>query len=128
LKEAIISAPALGFYDKEAPTKVITDASPYGLGAVLIQIHKDGPRVIQHAAKTLTDIESRYSQTEKEALALAWGCERLAFFLRGKQFDLITNHQSLEVIFYLRSKPSAHLEWWVLHLQSFAYTVRYKPG
>jgi hypothetical protein len=126
LKEAITSAPALGFYDKEA--QVITDASPYGLGAVLIQIHKDGPTVIQHAAKTSTDVESRYSQTEKEALALVWGCKRFAFFLRGKQFDLITDHQTLEVIFGLRSKPSACLERWVLRLQSFAYTVRYKPG
>ena len=66
----------LSYFDKDAPTQVVAVASPVGLGAVLTQTHKDGPRVISYASRSLTETEKRYSQTEKEALALVWACEK----------------------------------------------------
>ena len=72
LKERLACAETLGYFDKDAPTQVIADASPVGLGAVLTQKQKNGPRVICYASRSLTDTERRYSQTEKEALALVW--------------------------------------------------------
>ena len=42
----------------------------YGLGAVLVQKYPDGPRVVSYASKSLSPVERRYSQTEREALAL----------------------------------------------------------
>lgn len=62
-------------YDEEASTKLITDACPIGLGAILIQIQNDVPQIVSYASSSL-DVERRYSQTEKEALAVVWGCER----------------------------------------------------
>ena len=67
LKERLACAETLGYYDKDFPTQVIADASPVGLGAVLTQKQKNGPRVICYASRSLTDTERRYSQTEKEA-------------------------------------------------------------
>lgn len=60
----------LGYYDVNDRTQLIADASPVGLGAVLIQINDSGPRVISYASKSLSDVEKRYAQTEKEALTL----------------------------------------------------------
>ena len=37
LKKRLASAEILGYFDKNAQTKVIADASPVGLGAVLVQ-------------------------------------------------------------------------------------------
>ena len=34
-------------------------------------------RVISYASKGLSDVERRYSQTEKEALGIVWVCERI---------------------------------------------------
>ncbi|KAL9968932.1 hypothetical protein ACROYT_G021083 [Oculina patagonica] len=37
LKSQVASAPVLAYFDKDAPTRVFEDASPVGLGAVLVQ-------------------------------------------------------------------------------------------
>lgn len=66
----------LGYYDVNDRTQLIVDASPVGLGAVLIQINNLGPRKISFAIKSLSDVEKRYAQTEKEAVALVWAVER----------------------------------------------------
>lgn len=74
---------SLGYYDVRDKTQVIADASPVGLGALLVQIDANGPRIIAYGNRTLTDCERRYSQTEKEALALVWGVEHFNIFLFG---------------------------------------------
>lgn len=128
LKETLTNIQSLGYYDVQDKTQVIADASPVGLGAVLIQTDAKGPRIIAFGNKTLTDCERRYSQTEKEALALVWAIEHFNIFLFGKEFDLITDHKPLEVLFGQKSKPCARIERWVLRLQAYQYKVKYKPG
>lgn len=46
----------------------------------------------------------------------------------GKEFDLITDHKALEILFGPRFKPCARIEHWVLRLQSYKFNVIYKPG
>ena len=98
LKRRLTCAETLGYFDKEAPTTVITGASPVGLGAILTQQEKDGPRIISYASCSLSDTEKRYSQTEKEALALVWACEKFHPYVYGILFELVTDHKPLEVI------------------------------
>ena len=47
----------------------------------------------------LTDVERRYSQCEKEALAAVSGCERLWYYLLGSEFKLITDNRAVQLIF-----------------------------
>ena len=93
MKRRLSCAKTLGYFDKDAPTQVVADASPVGLGAVLTQVQKDGPRV------SLTETERRYSQTEKEALALIWACEKFHPYIYGTLFELVTDQKPLEVIY-----------------------------
>ena len=76
LKSQLANAESLAYFDKDAKTKIIADSSPVGLGAVLIQEQDGEERVISYASRSLTSVERRYSQTEKEALGLVWACER----------------------------------------------------
>nr|XP_049699503.1 uncharacterized protein LOC110376634 [Helicoverpa armigera] len=128
LKAALSDIPNLGYYNVDDKTMVFADASPVGLGAILVQTNESGPRIIAFGNKTLSDCERRYCQTEKEALALVWAVEHFHMFLYGKEFDLITDHKPLEVIFGPKSKPCARIERWILRLQSYKYNVIYRPG
>ena len=113
------------YFDPSKQSKLVVDASPVGLGAILMQEGK----VISYASKTLSDVESRYSQTEKEALAIVWGCEHYHLYLYGSPFMLYTDHKPLEVIFNNpKSRPPARIERWRLRLQPYDFIVKYRPG
>lgn len=128
LKDQLSNPTTLGYYKVSDRTQLYADASPVGLGAVLIQYDGSEPRIISYASKSLSDTEKRYCQTEKEALALVWAVERFHFYLFGRSFELITDHKALEVIFSPKSKPCARIERWVLRLQSYRYKVVYRTG
>lgn len=128
LKEMLSDNTSLGYYNMKDRTQIIADASPVGLGAVLIQFDANGPRVISYASRSLSETEQKYAQTEKEALALVWAVERFHFYVFGKNFELVTDHKPLETLFSPRSKPCARIERWVLRLQGYRFNVIYKPG
>lgn len=128
LKKHMCHDMALGYYNVNDRIQVFADASPVGLGAVLVQFSGNDPRIITYASKSLSSVEKRYAQTEKEALALVWAVERFHHYLFGRTFELVTDHKPLETIFGPKSKPCARIERWVLRLQSYQYKVIYKPG
>lgn len=131
LKQAVCSAPVLGFFDNNRRTRVVADASPVGLGAVLLQFEDecdDKPIVISYASKSLSPTERRYCQTEKEALAIVWSVEKFKLFLLGRDFELETDHRPLTAIFKPTSQPPGRIERWVLRLQPFKFKIVYKPG
>ena len=129
LKNQLAEASMMAFYDKEAPTEVVTDAIPVGLGAILVQEQQGVKRALAFASRSLSEVERRYSQTKKEALAVVWACERFHLYLSGlESFQLVTDCKALEVIYGPKSKPSARVERWVLRLMPFKYTVRHVPS
>ncbi|KAK3733402.1 hypothetical protein QZH41_002706 [Actinostola sp. cb2023] len=128
LKTRLGQAETLAYFDIYAKTRVITDASPVGLGAILSQEHDGEYRVVSYASRSLTSVKKRYSQTEKEALAIVWACERFNVYLYGLEFELCTDHKPLETIYSPKSKPCARIERWVLRLQPYKFKVTYIPG
>ena len=83
LKKQLAEVSMMAFYDKDAPTEVVTEESPVGLGAILVQEQKGVKRAVAFARRSLSNVERRYSQTEKKALAVVWGCERFNVYLSG---------------------------------------------
>lgn len=124
LKQAFTGNQVMSYFDPHQATEVIVDASPVGLGALLVQNEK----VICYASRVLTDVESRYSQTEKEMLAVVWAVEHFHLDLYGAQFTIITDHQPLLSIFHSHKATSARIDRWNLRLMPYNYQLVYKPG
>ncbi|UYV62725.1 K02A2.6-like, partial [Cordylochernes scorpioides] len=89
LKEALTSEPVLGHFIEDAETHIHTDASGYGIGAVLIQIQGGAERPIAYASRTLTKAEKNYSTTEKELFAVVWATSKFRSYLFGRNFTKI---------------------------------------
>ncbi|XP_058463779.1 uncharacterized protein K02A2.6-like [Malaya genurostris] len=129
VKQILNRVESLAFFDPLDETLLVTDASPWGLGAILIQLKNGIPRPIFCASKSLTTHEKKYCQTEKECYAIIWAMEKLFMYLYGLHFTLITDCKPLEYLFNkAQSKPSARIERWILRLQSFDFEVKYEPG
>lgn len=70
IKQAASKISYLGFFNPKDITILVADASPCGLGAVLMQENRNKQgRIIAYASKSLTELERKYFQTEREALA-----------------------------------------------------------
>ena len=78
----------------------------------------------------MTDCESRYSQIEKEALALTCACDRFAQFIMGVNILIETDHKPL--IPLLRPKLLDQLrlraQRFRLRLMRYSYDISYVPG
>ena len=92
LKTKLTSVCTVQYFDPTKLSKVLVDASPVGIGAILCQDCK----VVCYASRALSAVEQEYSQTER-VLAVVWGAER--FHLYGAQFEIISDHKPLLGIF-----------------------------
>ena len=129
LTTALLSAQCMAYFDTQKDTYITVDASPVGISAILSQktTGQNDDKVISYACRALTQVERRYSQTEKEALSIVWGVEHFHLYLYGKEFTLITDHKPLEVIYGTKkATSSAHIERWVLRLLPYSFKVVYR--
>ena len=77
----------MAYHKKGAPICLTTDTSPVGISAILEQEQEDGSyRPIYYASRKLSKDEKRYSQFEREALAVWWACEKFHLYLLGIRF------------------------------------------
>ena len=94
---------------------LIVDARPEGVGLILAQEQPDQSLSTAHfPTKTLTKKGKGYSQIEKEALVVLWGCKPFHLYLYGTSFTVLTDHKPLEILYTQKGKPSARILKWVL--------------
>ena len=91
LKKELTSAPVPAYYEPIKPVVLQTNASTWGLGAVLIQQNKP----IYSALKALQESQKKYVAIELEALAMSWPIEKFHHYLCGQKFTLETDHRPL---------------------------------
>jgi putative transposase len=130
IKDAICDDSTLVFFDTKLHTKLLVDASPTGVGAILAQVQRDGTtKAVAYASRSLTSVESRYSQTEREALAIKFGCLKFVHYLSGDScFTVVTDHKPLVELFKSNSRPPPRIERMALRIQDLQFNVTYQPG
>ena len=90
-KAKLLKPTVLALYDPECKTKLSSDASSYGLGAVLLQEHGDEWKLVVYASRSLTETESRYAQIEKETLSITWACATSSDYILGTHILIETS-------------------------------------
>ena len=83
IKKTLTEPTALILYDSSAITMVSADASPYGIGAVLLQQHQTQWKPVAYTSYTLTETEKHCTQIKKECLSLTWACDKFSPYIIG---------------------------------------------
>ena len=109
--------------------EVVVDASPFGLGAVISQLQPDGStRPISYASRALSNVEKRYSQIERECLAILFAIQRFRIYLYGISFKVKTDHKPLLAMFSRKCQPPPRIERWVARLMPYKFNIEYQAG
>ena len=131
MKRAMVSQPCLAYFKLDAQTTVISDASPIGLGAVLLQKQSNGQnKPVAYGSRSLTATERRYSQIEREALGCVWAVEHFRTYLWGSKFVLQTDHKPLIYMFNPEKATMLppRIQRLGMRLHPFEYTIEHIAG
>ena len=130
LRESFRKEVALSFFSTDKPTFVVVDASPHGLGAMLLQGDViDRAKLVALVSRATTPTESRYPQLDLEALGVDFGLRRFRQYLvGGPEVTVYTDHQPLVPIFAKTRIGSLRTDRIMLRNQDVSYKVTYREG
>lgn len=130
LKNQLTNADHLAYFDVNKETHIHVDAGPYGLGAILSQqTTNNNVEIIAYGSRSLTSTEQRYSQIEREMLAISWALQHFHLYLFGTHFVLHTDHKPLvNILTNPRSLSNARIERMCLKIQQYSYTIKHQKG
>ena len=130
-KQPVSSAPVLAYYDLDKPVVLQTDASDYALGGALLKPNDKGNlQPVAFTSSSMSSTEQRYSQIEKECLAICNCFQKFDQWLYGKSdIEVHTDHQPLETIYKKPlNKAPARLQRMLMKLQRYRFNLTYKRG
>ncbi|KAL5509351.1 hypothetical protein EMCRGX_G004709 [Ephydatia muelleri] len=128
----VTSETLLVHYDPDKKLALSCDASPYGLGVILSHLMEDGSeRPVAYASRSLAPAEKKYSQIEKEGLAIVFGVKKFHQYLLGRRFIVFSDHKPLQYLFS-EDRPvppmdSARIQRWALTLSAYCYKMVFRP-
>lgn len=118
-------------YNPKLPLALATDASSYGVGAVLSHVYPDNTeRPIQYASQTLSATHQRYNHIVKEAYAIVFGVKNFSLYLFGQKFTLQVDNkplmQNLSPQKGLPTFSAMRMQHYELFLRSFEFDIRFR--
>ncbi|GBG80010.1 hypothetical protein CBR_g30271 [Chara braunii] len=127
LKHSLTHHEVLKLPDPDKPFIVITDASQYGIGAVLAQ--QEGPKLrsVEYMSKKMPSQKLAKSTYEKEPYAIFKALTHRRHYLPRRFFYVRTDHQTLK---WMRTQPmlSGALKRWIEVIEQYDFEPQYIKG
>ncbi|GBG80353.1 hypothetical protein CBR_g30721 [Chara braunii] len=128
LKAALLSAEVLQVYDPLLPTRITTDASGYGIGAVLEQHDGVDWHPVEYFSKKVSVVHSIDDARKKEFLAFVHALERWRHLLLGRrQFRWVTDNNPL-VFYKSQDTVNSTIARWMAFIDQFDFFPDHIPG
>jgi hypothetical protein len=128
LRVALTSKPVLAIARPDCLFILSTDWSKRGSSAILSQIWSDGiERVIAYASRSHSTAETNYSSYKGEMMAAVWGVDHFQYYLTGRPFKLLTDHEPLTWLLSNERLSGIYYRW-AMRLSEFDIEITYRPG
>ena len=118
----VANAVTLHYFDPMKSIVLECDASGNGVGGMLLQ---DGQPIV-FVSQDLTETQKRYSNIERELLAVVVVMEKLHHYVFGRHFNVHTDHSPLVNLFKkCLSNTSPRLQQLLLRLSQYQMDIHY---
>ena len=111
-----VSTPILALPSIKQPFILYTDASMTAMGAVLSQMQDGWERTICQASKASSKVQTKYSATKRELLAVVNFTRHFTHYLLGRQFKIVTDHSGFQWLHNFKNLDALTTRW----LENFA--------
>ena len=120
-----MTLPVLAYFKKTKKHTIQCNASMKGLSAVLLQESKP----VMYISRALTETEQRYSNIERELLAIVFALERLNHYTFGRTITVQSDHQPLQSIWKKSIvSTSPRLQRLLLRLAHYNLNIEFLRG
>ncbi|CAK9833137.1 Retrovirus-related Pol polyprotein from transposon 297 [Anthophora retusa] len=123
----LCTKPLLVIFDPTRETKLHTDASSLGYGAILFQRVDGDLRVVAYFSRRTTTEESRYHSYELETLAIVNALKYFRVYLLGLNFKIITDCNAVKATGTKKDLIPRVARWWIF-LQDYTFELEYRKG
>jgi hypothetical protein len=130
IKTELTSPFVLQPYQPDRETKIMTDASQSGFGAILLQKSDTDFRPVCFASKSLSHAEKKYSIIELEAASIVWACQKFDKYILGMKISIETDHKPLIPLLGEKSldRLPPRIVRFRLALMRYEFDVKHVPG
>jgi hypothetical protein len=126
LLNAIQNSAALYYPDYTLEWILRTDASIFGVGAVLLQLTPTNElQPIGFASQKFSPAATRWSTIEQESYGIYFAVKHFSYFLACKPFILETDHRNL---LWMEASAVPKIIRWKIYLQDFSFLIRHISG
>ena len=125
VKDSVSNCQKLYFIDDKSPILLVTDASDYGIGALLSQLIYEIWVPIMFISLALSKVQQRWSVPEKECYSIVYAFQKMDHLIRDRVFTLKTDHENLTRVY---STGSPKVLRWKLFIQEYSFTIEHIKG
>jgi hypothetical protein len=111
VKDALTSTPVLAVADPHLGYRIVTDASDFAIGAILLQDQGSGWQPIAYESRKLQPAELRRNVYEKEMLAVLHSLKAWRCYVEGRPIELVTDHESLKWLLTQKELDRQQAKW-----------------